>query len=204
MKGLLIKDFINLKKQGKVMLALIIFYIAFAIFEKNTGILNAIIVLVAILMPVTSLAYDERDKWNRYALSMPVSRRQLVGSKYVLGMGTCVVGAILVFLLSLAVEPLMVESSVSQMFLISYGVCVIGILLLSLFLPLLLKFGVEKGRLVMVCCFVVIFAVLAIFPELEENILPERWLLLGSPFITAAVAFLSYRLSVHIYQKKEF
>ena len=39
-----------------------------------------------VMLVITSLAYDERSRWDRYALTMPVSRKEMVLSKYLLGL----------------------------------------------------------------------------------------------------------------------
>ena len=40
--------------------------------------------MMAVMMPLTSIAYDERCKWDRYAAMLPYRIGQLVWSKYLL------------------------------------------------------------------------------------------------------------------------
>lgn len=43
-------------------------------------------VLFSVMIPMSAIAYDDKAKWDRYALTMPVSRRDLVISKYLLAL----------------------------------------------------------------------------------------------------------------------
>ena len=52
--------------------------------------LGGVLAVLAAMMPVTAFSFDEKAKWDKYALSMPVSRRDLVLSKYIFGLGFCV------------------------------------------------------------------------------------------------------------------
>ena len=78
MKGLLLKDLVNLGKQARSLLLILVFYFVFALFGEDRTIFGGIISILMFMMVITSLAYDERAKWDRYALTMPVSRSLMV------------------------------------------------------------------------------------------------------------------------------
>lgn len=98
MKGLLLKDFCLLKKQMKLMVVFVIFYAIWAVAAKIPSMMGTMVILLSIMMPITSMSYDEAGQWYRYAFSLPIPRRTLVLSKYVLGflvaLGGLVVSAI--------------------------------------------------------------------------------------------------------------
>ena len=76
MLALLKKDFLVLKKSCAVYLALLVFYTIFGAVNGDFSMFNAFVVLmITIMLPVTSLSYDERTKWDVYGMSLPVSRR---------------------------------------------------------------------------------------------------------------------------------
>ena len=85
MAGLLLKDCYNLKSQLKMLGLFLILFLVLAISMKNSGFFAGIAMMLAVMMPVTALAYDERAKWDQFAVTMPVTRTQIVGSKYLLG-----------------------------------------------------------------------------------------------------------------------
>lgn len=203
MKGLLIKDLINLKKQGVVIGAILIFYMFFSVINQDSAFLITISVLLCTMLPITSLAFDEQAKWDRYALSLPISRKKLVLSKYVLGillnLGTLAVLSIITLVLHL--------QSDDPIWLIILTAGGIGLLLLSLLLPLMFRFGVEKGRLVMIAVFIIPTILIFMSPYLNYALPTEQTvirLLYAAPFVIAAILWLSISLSVRIYTKKEF
>ena len=74
MWGLIVKDLKNLKTQAKLFLVIAAVYLLFGIQSGNFMMLGGFAILLAAILPVTALAYDERSKWERYALTMPVTR----------------------------------------------------------------------------------------------------------------------------------
>ncbi len=203
MKGLLIKDLINLKKQGIVIGAILIFYMFFSVINQDSAFLITISVLLCTMLPITSLAFDEQAKWDRYALSLPISRKKLVLSKYVLGillnLGTLAVLSIITLVLHL--------QSDDPIWLIILAAGGVGLLILSLLLPIMFRFGVEKGRLVMIAVFIIPTILIFMSPYLNYTLPTEQSvirLLYASPFVIAAILWLSISLSVRIYTKKEF
>lgn len=138
MKGLLCKDACTLVRQVGTMLALVVLFGC-----VQRGSMTAVAIFYASLLPMTALAYDERCKWDTMAAGMPYSDLALVGSKYVLG-AVCVAGAMVVSLLAqLAFGNFCAEDAATTLViaLLAFGLNVIE-------LPVMFRFGVEKGRLV--------------------------------------------------------
>lgn len=138
MKGLLYKDACTLVRQVGIMLALVVLFGC-----MQRGSMTAVAIFYASLLPMTALAYDERCKWDTMAAGMPYSDLALVGSKYVLG-AVCVAGATVVCLLAqLAFGSFCAEDAATTLViaLLAFGLNVIE-------LPVMFRFGVEKGRLV--------------------------------------------------------
>lgn len=149
MKGLILKDFINLKAQSKVMLALFGFYFVLGVAGGNWEMLSFILTLLTVMLPITSLAYDERSKWDRYALTLPISRQDLVFSKYFLGLTF----AGFTFALNLILRRFAGAEAFGDALTFSLGLFGVGLLILAILLPLNFKFGVEKSRLLMMVVF---------------------------------------------------
>ena len=145
MKGLILKDLFNLKAQYKVFLVMITFFVVFALLGDNHDTLGLILTMITIMLPITAMAYDERSQWDKYALTMPVARKDLVLSKYLLGL--LLAGAALV--VNLAFQVLSGPGLTTGAVLSCMGMFGGAIIALSLILPIMFKFGVEKGRLVL-------------------------------------------------------
>lgn len=202
MKGLLRKDFYTIIRQLKLYLVLVA---AFACVPG--GSLTAFTVVYAAMLPFTALAYDERAGWDMLAATMPLSRRQLVGSKYVLGCIGCG-GALLLSVLAEGVYALLgmgdgFRAGVENLLTIAF----LGPLMMSVTLPLMYRFGVEKGRLVFfgaVMLFMIVGGLL--IPNVPETALASDAGL--APFLLAAyggtgvIGVISLLLSERFYSAK--
>lgn len=203
MKGLLLKDLLNLKKQSKIYLALILFYLVFSIINNNASFFGGMVCILSAMLPITALSYDERAKWDKFALTMPVSRRDMVTSKYLLGFLFALAGSILLFLCNLFTKIELSENMITTAVFLG-----IGILILSILLPLLFKFGVEKGRIIMMPIFFIPAIIVMLLSKSGINLHPpgEKMIQLLSytaPVVVIAIAILSIMISLKIYQKKE-
>ena len=147
MKGLLYKDCVTLIKQLKFFLLLIAL---FALIPG--GMLHSFAMIYALMLPFSAIAYDEQAKWDRMAAMMPYTRTQLVLSKYLLGWAG-VLGATLLSLcgqfmgrLLRAGAPAEAGAAMDAALLTAP----IALILLSIALPLLFRFGAERGRMAFV------------------------------------------------------
>ena len=95
MTGLLMKDLLNIKRTLLGMLGLMAIYgvVFSALMGDASSFLSSMLTVIFITVTVSSFSYDALVRWDRYALSLPVSRRDLVASKYLLA----VVLAVLLF-----------------------------------------------------------------------------------------------------------
>ena len=148
MKALILKDTYVIFRQMKYFLVMILLFSALP-----SGFNNAFAVIYAAMLPYTALAYDERSKWDQMAAMMPYSARDIVLGKYAFGWlcigGAAVLSALLQAVLSLAVNRTFLPGVMA--------LSVLGALcILAITLPLMFRFGVEKGRLTM---FLIIFLV---------------------------------------------
>lgn len=203
MTGLILKDLLNLKKQAKVYLILVIFYFVYGAVFENSSMFSSMMTMVAVMIPITAMSYDERSKWDRYALTLPISRVGIVVSRYLLG----VIFIVIAFVLSMLVNLVFSKMYSTESILINLAALSAGITVMSVIFPLLFKYGVEKGRILMMLVFFAPIAILMIVSKLgvpmpdEETIKSFIYL---SPIIAVAILLVSIRISLSIYMKKEF
>jgi ABC-2 type transport system permease protein len=208
-KGLIIKDFLVLKKTGRVFLMILGLYLVMTIF-MNTD-MGPLMVFICGMLSISTFAYDEQAKWDSFALTMPISKRDLVRSKYVLAVILCFIGAMAGVILSVASNldaPFIDWSGI----LMASGIALCASYLFnSLALPLLYKFGAEKSRVILLACYAVpLIGASLVMNELEKSsgalLRLQSLLNLGAillPFVTIAVLFVSYLISLRIYEKKD-
>lgn len=208
MRGLLIKDCLTLVKQMKIFLVLII------IFSIVPGYnMSAFAVIYSALLPMTALSYDERSKWDVLASMMPYKPRDMVLSKYLLGFCAVLAAVILSCIAQTAVAAVKHTAVDPGLFAGSVLMFCAGLITLSVLLPFMFKFGVEKGRIalfVIVGLAAVAAAFLSVNSDEGSSVFAAEGAasLPGAAGIAAAAAAVilaaSILISVRIYSRKEF
>lgn len=206
MRGLIIKDILNLKKNMMTVLAMIIFFTLFAYGTANPSYIIAMIVLISTTMSITSMAYDELAKWDSYALTMPISRNNIVLSKYILSflfsLGGLVVSTTISYILILPKSTM----KGLELLLSAYIIFVLSILFISIILPLIYKFGVEKSRILMLAIMAVPTAMIIFLKDANITMPTESQLMMAlkvSPLALIIVVLLSSWISCNIYINKD-
>lgn len=196
MKALLLKDGYVLCKQLKfLLLALIIFCVMPGLSA------SAFSMIYVIMLPITTLSYDERSKWNQLSAMMPYTSRQIVVSKYLLGY----IGAGAVALLSCISQVIFNRGVTEDPVLTILMLPCVGAIILSVLLPVMIRLGTEKGRL----AYLLTVGLLAgLTAGLEPRDLPALQMHPMAVFpillaITAVVNLLSIRLSIRFYEKQK-
>ena len=208
MKGLLIKDLCILGKSGKFYLLYLVAMALLGYNMDNTSFVIGVLVMVFTILCITTFSYDDLARWPAYAAALPVSRRQVVLAKYILGLGMPLVGGLLSFGITLIYSFLRPEN-VAQNALIAGVVTAVGIAFNLLMLPATFKWGAERSRIFLYLAFAAVFAgsfALAKLPLKAPSLPALSPAVLGVILAVALVALglLSYLLSCRIYAKKEF
>ena len=205
MIGLMKKDLFVADKSGRLLLVLAL---VFSVVPGMGSFGSTYAVMLALMMPLTSIAYDERSKWDKYAAMLPYTPGQIVWSKYllayfytVLGGGIIVLGTFLRGITTGSADwketmEMTVLMGVAMLFVMAVG------------LPVIYRFGSEKGRLAM---FVVMgvgvgaaLGIVGVLPELPK--LPTLPLPVTAAVIAvlvAAATLVSFRASVHFYKNRQ-
>lgn len=211
MKGLLLKDFCILKKQMKLMVVFVIFYAIWAVAAKMPTMMGTMVILLSIMMPISSMSYDEAGQWYRYAFSLPIPRRTLVLSKYVLGFLVSLGGLVVSAIGNIIILALTNGENALESWLAIIGFLELGVIFLSIIIPILFKYGVEKGRLLIVVIAVIpslLVALLGSTLKTSGTLMPSaeflQAILYSSPLFTLAIFLISFRISVGICRKKEY
>ena len=138
-RGLLLKDIFELSAQCRVQLVLTGVYLLLPLFIRGIDLFASVGMMLLAMMPVYALGYDERCRWERYALAMPVRKSDLFWSRFLLGVIAVALGAAVQVLVALLAGRGDLLSSLAV-------TAPAAILYLLIVLPLMMKLGVEKGR----------------------------------------------------------
>ena len=200
MKGLLIKDFYNIKKQIIWYIGMIIIFFSVSVAIKNIAFMVSIGMLATISIPLTAIAYEEKERWQKIVVASGMSKKIIVFEKYLLGLiffAVSSAGYVAVFFI-LGENASSLTEVLIPVFL--------QLMILSAILPAVFKFGVEKARTFTIIIVVIIMLVLVGFLNYALNIGKDVEIIICVvlSIISAVFTALSYILSVKIYNKKEF
>ncbi len=204
MKGLLRKDFYMTIRYCRSMLFILVVFLGVSFVNKDSLFFNVYPCLLCSMIPITLLSYDERSHWDQYSLTMPYTRAQLVGGKYLIGLIISGI-AVLVSLAVVALRSVVAGEALTAGGLLSLTAAMLAVSLAapSLCLPWFFKLGVEKGRIVYYGVIVVLFGGAAALTASGVNVPVNAsgyWLLPAMAALFAA----SWALSTAFVKNKEY
>lgn len=222
MKGLLIKDlcfFTELKKLvGIVLIVSIFLYIGNG--DRSITFVSGYITIMVSMMAVISISYDEMNNGFSFLLTLPISRKQYVQEKYVMGILLNFLG----WLYGLALLGIRIAMHASETekfqeaFLSSLIILTMGMLFMSISIPIQLKMGGEKGRMAAVLIIMGFSGIIVLgdrfLKQYNENLRIQIYrfmeeLVSGKGFYVAGLLLAMFLLlfscflSVRIMEKKE-
>lgn len=198
MKGLLQKDLYLIRSYCRTMLIIdVVFLAVFLLGGEEVGFYLIFPCMLTGILPMTLFAYDEREKWDVIAQTLPIDRALLVTEKYLL-VPLLLLPVGLVSLLVLLVKRVDLFDALSI-------ALAIGLLAPSIILPFSFKLGTEKGRLAYYGVFALLFLAGSMLtsrggalPQLPFSASPALL-----PVCALLIYLISWRLSVVFYQKRE-
>lgn len=208
MKGLLLKDIYCLKKSLKIYGIMFLFYGYWCYSIKDIS-MAAMFTFLSIMLSISSMSYDEFYKWDIFALTTPVKRKELVLSKYLLGYFFIIVGTWITLTIAFFVTPQRLEMTWMEIMMIIGTYASIGLFYQSLVFPIIFKFGPEKGRIAMFILFaipslfIIFFAKSSMTMPLPGKEFLQNGIVFGILFLFI-IEVSSIVLSIKIMEKKEF
>lgn len=219
MKGLLIKDvLLTTKVQGKVFGALILFAIVMTFATENTFFIVSYLTFICSIFSINAIAYDEFGNGYSFLFTLPVDVKNYVTSKYIFSVIMTVASAVNSFLIASVVSVVKGKGGeIAEYGIPTLGIVALVFVYLAILIPLELKFGSEKSRMlifgVIGGSMAVIFAIVKMVGQNQE--LANRCMgiinglsigqTLGMAIGISVVGMgLSYLLSLKIMGNKEF
>ena len=200
-KALLYKDFNALKRYARIMLVVAV--VCSFIFKEQGSSLIVMIYSASLLL--TTMAIDEREHFLRRAISDSGRNKAIVGEKYILLFILVMAAVVISFILEMVMAVIYKRS-------IEWGSMIIimlsGFALTSFSggttIPLTLKYGAEKARLILLLCYMVP-AILMMWLLPSVNITLSTFTLSIVIIIFSLLLYLlSFFVSVKILEKKDF
>ncbi len=218
-KGLLLKDLDVFKNfKGNIIFSafMFIFLITIGSVRSEIFTFGSILFLIFFGMnSISSFSYDENAETDKYLLSLPISRKDIVLSKYLFVFLNSFIALIIGIFISFIIT-IIVRGKVNNIG-DSLRICLIAFTSVSFLMganiPCIYKWGVEKGRMqsvIIPALFIFLIGtfgslLLLLFPELYTNI-NLLYIFKISPYICLILNILiyviSYLISYKIFFKK--
>lgn len=144
MKSLVLKDLFNIGHNAKSMLfILVVFAVALIPFSGVEGYIFVCAILCS-MMIVTTFSFDDSSKWTRYAMIMPVSKKELVAGKFMVLAIFCAIGSlfglIIGFIGGLITDKIVLDIvGIGELLFLTLVAWVISLIFGSMSIPLVFK-----------------------------------------------------------------
>ncbi len=203
MKGLIRKDLYMIWTYGRALLVMSAIFLAVSVVAEDNYFFVIYPVLFGGVLPVTLISYEERDGWNSFCDTMPVSRRTVVNERFLMTL-LCF---LTLYVLTLAVQSavLLPKGKAAELKQLVCTLPGVGLLAPAVMIPVTLRWGVERGRIVYYI-FIGVFVALGLIGANYMGSLNGEisgigmWIL---PVLAAAAFVASWLISVRIYEKRE-
>ena len=214
MKGLFVKD-IELMKQQKQFFILVVVMGVILNLAGSGSFATGYFTFVTAIFAITTISYDEFDNGLAFLMTLPVTRKQYVAEKYLLGAGlTAAAWGIEAITGVICKGVAELQGCLSEKIIGTLIYIPLALLVLAVSLPLVIHFGAEKGRYIAMVMWVIIIAVVYILIKtmgLSADAV-DAWLnglnwgmvLAGAVLFTVIVYMGSFGIGVRLMEKKEF
>ena len=217
MKGLLLKDLYNLSSYKTSLLIMVIIVGVIGFSQENfINLIPIMLTTMLGMMALSTFSYDEIAKSDKYVLSLPVSKKEMVKEKYLLTVLANLIGVTVSVLLCVAVSYLVKKQSPDITILLASSIgAIFGISLVQCIqIPSVYKWGAERGRIQMFLLVICVMGIIGgigyfllksgIVGNIEEilKVITSYGMVLLI-FFTIVMYIVSYWIAYHIYQKKE-
>lgn len=218
MRAMLYADWLNFRQSIRSMMFILVVFAITAFAWSRPMFFIMIVVMLSILLPATLCASDQAYGWDKLSLSLPILRREVVGSKYLMGLLVNLALFMLAAVMTLTYSRIDESASMAENLLGLFCGEIISLLLMGLMFAITFKFGVEKSRYILIAVVWIPILTMAgivkfgIIPGLVETVKEGLNRLETSPVgLPVTVAILAclivyavcYQISVRTYQQKE-
>lgn len=209
MIALILKDIATLKKTLFLTIAICIIFAVYGIYENAIFMIPLICAMIPLILTAIAFGYDGKSNFEQFAFSMPIKKSSYVFSKLFFSFAFGLIGSVCLFVLLVVQKKMPIDNII----LISFITLVASILMSAIQLPFILKYGAEKGRLIMVITYFTIFAFSTLLKEKRYFLMnmlevfgkhSMSMILIGIALIGFVIVGITINLSIVIMIKKEY
>ena len=152
----------------------------------------------------SSFSYDKQYRCDEYLAAMPVSRKQLVWSKYIFVLCLDLILAAAAFVLAAGYAVWAGEPLVELLAGVGSAL-VVTVLMQAILLPIVYIIGIDKARYVNIVIWMVPWVVIMLFRDRLPQIPKEQIIMMLKiiPVIAVVLMVVSVCISVSVFRKKD-
>ena len=216
MRGLFDKDFRLLKGQKNFFLLILVITVLLSLNSEDNFAVTYL-TFIAGFLTISSFGYDDNGNCMPFLMTLPVSRKLYVKSKYVLGFLLTFIGWMAGMVISTVTAFLHKAPPTTEAVLFQLAWVFLWMILLSFVLPMLFRFGAEKGRMATLAMMLVFMAIVFALSKLAEGMgvdvdacldaLASQQIVVlvaGMAVVALVMVLISYLISAKIVQNKEY
>ena len=213
MKAMLYADWMNLRRSMKaIMIAIIVIALVSIVSGKGLSFVPAMLCMLSLMVPATLMSSDYAYGWDKLSLSLPVSRRDVVSSKFAISL---LVNLTVVALGMICIAGMNDATAEDMMGMLACeAVC---LTLMGIEFVLVLRFGPERGRYFLIAVVwvpIILLTVIKKHPAFGKLVQAvggmDSWpvgqltAFFGGLVIVGAIVYaVCWRIGVGIYRKRE-
>ena len=207
MKGVLVKDLYIARSNILVTIVSLVvlgFGLSFLLETSALLVLAPVAATTAVFISITS---DAASKWNKNVITMPISRNQIIGEKFLFYILLAVLGLLTALIPCVVLACFDMDITLHSLFL--YGTIGMSATLLAggISLPCAFLFDPEKSQIVFMMSFMASTGIITGLVLLINLVFPVRGNILLAFNIVLIISiiwfFIAYRISVKIYRKRD-
>lgn len=212
-RSLFVKDWMVLNRQLLFMLIYIVVFVGLFAANDDGGFLTGIFSALVVLLAINCFAYDEQAHFDKLLAASPAAAWQVVLSRYLTSLSLGLLGTGFITGLQAAIyavrsEPERIPSTLT----VAAASLGVGALCAAVMFPLFYKFGVNKGRIVLILACAIPAAVSggisAVMQSPDQPLSLTPAVLSALPWVlallVAAAIAVSFVCSVHIVKNKQY
>ena len=211
MTGLILKDFYTMKRTLIYLVVVVMIFTGIYSGMGDSHFSDFFLSIMVVSILISTMSYDEFYHWDRYAAILPLSRRQIVGAKYIAALFLFGLGGLFSLGVTAAVR-LFQGAGYSLDDLSQSAIALLtGMIGAAVVLPCYYRFGAQKSRFVMMGFYgipaLLLVASLKFTPGFWNNVSKVEFtpavIVLAALVLAAAAMAVSFLVSVQIMERKE-
>lgn len=215
MKSMILKDIYNITHNMRSLALLLVMFVFIMLPQGGaSGYIPTSCVLCS-MMVITTFSFDNMSKWEKYALVMPITKKDLVAAKFIVLLIFTGFGAVSGLVLGIiggiilgSFHPADPAEWVTTAAVAGASICA-GIFFGSIAIPLLFRFGAEKARILSIVAFLIpVVLGLLVYKLLSMAgvAITDKMVFTGlciAPFLVVIWAFVMFRISCRVFAAQE-